>query len=97
MSQDANDFIAKLLALGVRLELDKQTDYDGNGSDFDGLTSSDAFVIEPKAVKMFRDSEHYFTTSIILNNGNMIHISAPINKISLSTGLLGSPEDWPQR
>jgi hypothetical protein len=40
-------------------------------------------VIDAKKV-LFRDSEHYFCVSISLKNGNMLHVSAPINKISMT-------------
>jgi hypothetical protein len=83
MSKDANDFIDSVLALGVKLKPSKSEE-GFDGSDYDTISSDDPFVIDAKSVKMFRDSEHYFTVSIRLKNNNLLHISAPINKISMT-------------
>jgi hypothetical protein len=84
--ESADDFISKLLAMGVTLKKRKRSEVEGfDGVDFNTITTSCPFVLDAEKVQMFRDSEHYFCTSIRLKNGNLLHISAPINKIMLST------------
>jgi hypothetical protein len=77
--EGAADFIDKVRALGVEL---KDSEFDG--SDYDTLSGNARFEVPVEKVTMFRDSEHYFTVSVRLKNGNLLHVSAPINKISMS-------------
>jgi hypothetical protein len=77
--EGAADFMDKVRALGVEL---KDSEFDG--SDYDTLSSNAHFEVPVEKVTMFRDSEHYFTVSVRLKNGNLLHASAPMNKISMS-------------